>query len=221
MSIGISIGMTLGRSGRVGSASTLNNGWIASFALNEAAGATRVDSVGGNDLTESGGSGNVGSVTGIDGNAARFTAANTRRLISSAFGDLSSGFTLSFWVNPTVGGFLTFENATPGVRLTYNSDFAQDFGLGVQAAGFTTGDFHHVIFKWDGTNAYLRVDAGTASTNAPGAHDFSAPILSLGIADGVAWGTHDIDAGDIWNRALATNEEDELFALGVGKFPPW
>lgn len=216
--------------GATGPASTLNDGWIASYSLNEASGATRIDSVGGNNLVESGGSGSVTSVAGINGNAAYFNASVTnRRLISSAFPSLDDGFTLLCWVNQDVGGangILTLEGASQGLRLQGNDtelrETGQFFAGNNGVTGWTKGDIHRIVFIWDGVDAYLGRDGEALNTFTPVVTpDMSAPLLSLGIADGQAWGDLWIDQVDIWDRALTTDELTEHWNGGTGKFPPW
>lgn len=216
--------------GATGPASTLNDGWIASYSLNEASGATRIDSVGGNNLVESGGSGSVTSVAGINGNAAYFNASVTNRfLTSSAFPDLSAGFSILCWVNQDVGGaggILTLEGEGQGLRIRATTTELREtgnfFADNNNVSGWTKGDIHRVVFIWDGTDAYLGRDGEALNTFTPvSPPDMSAMVLLLGIADEQEWGDLWVDQVDVWDRALTTDELNEHWNAGAGKFPPY
>lgn len=225
------------------SGSTLNNGLVAHWAMEQPTG-TRLDSEPTGtpqDLTDNN---TVGQVGGIQGNAAFFQAINSEFLSHADSADLSVGnidFTITAWFKfstlATSQSIVSHYNAAGNLRAW---DVRWDSTSGrlqwiVSNNGTTLTTRELTAFGSPSTNVWLFIYC---------THDSTADTISASINDGVVnssahatgvlnssaiftIGANDntsrffdgaIDEVSFWKRLLTTAEITELYAGGVGKF---
>lgn len=130
---------------------------VSFWKLGEAAGATRLDSIGDNDLTDHN---TVGTATGKIGNGADFTAASSHRLGIGSNSDLSMGdvaFGFFGWFKPDINGTsqMIFSKRTGASSIEYYLNRFSDNKLyfGVSPDGTTnvfvdSGTFTTTVGQW-------------------------------------------------------------------------
>lgn len=222
---------------------SLTTDLISYWKLDESSGATAVDSVGSNDLTNNN---TVGTATGKI-NTARTFDRDFSRYLSSTSTDLQAGsgsFAFTFWVsfqNP-FGGFdelITKDVNTPADSRDYNIDydgvahllrFYIDGGAtDICSVSFNaTGDTSwHFIAAWLDTSVSghhtlnISLDDGT-----PGSMDIGNDIATSSTAEfcigrqaysgAELYFTGYIDEVGFWRRALSSAEITALYNGGAG-----
>lgn len=214
---------------------------VAFWKLQEAVGASRLDSVGTNHLTQYN---SVGQIAGKVGNAASFNGT-TQRLDIADTAALSmpttQQFTIAGWLNITT----LVSGATPlnkGQLIFTSSDFeyALQFVLDVPSGEIrlrfmvsdgstnvqvpmttqlSTGTWHFIVAWYDG---FVRLQAnngtiytagdGTFLGSADGTKNFN--LASSGSGGGFFAGS--LDAWGIWKRVLTSTERTQLWNSGNG-----
>jgi hypothetical protein len=222
--------------------STLTNGLLAYWALEEASG-SRADSVGSNTLTDVN---SVGQASGIIGNAASFVAASNTALTITDNTTLSVGsvsFTISAWFYKNALGSNQFflskgtggGGSTTEYQLNITATNLLQFGTsnGTTAVTLnsigtiTASAWHHVVAWYDSgaDTINLRLNnAALRSTAALGRGGYdSGGNFSLGrfhALTTVDWDGR-IDEVAFWKRTPTTAEQDELWNGGAGKAYPF
>ena len=224
----------------VDTAGTLTNGLIAYWKLDEGSGATRVDSIGGNNLTSNN---TVGVAAGIGnkGDAAQFNSASSRYLSIADNADLSvtSSFTVAAWFYLDSNGFSQSivskfdvdaddglfnlrldQNSTPIFRMKQAGGSAVDTDTGDNVG---TGAWHFVIGWYDASTSTtnIQLDNGTVHTHSsvtsPG--DDTKRLL-IGAVNTTASQTDyfngQIDEVGFWKKVLTAQEGTDLYNAGSG-----
>lgn len=207
---------------RYASASTLLDGLVSWWSLDEASG-TRVDSHGSNNLTDNN---TVGSATGKISTAASFVQANSEYLSGTA--SLPGGsFSFAAWVQPTSGGVAFY----PYFEIDASGDACDVFafqskwqcrtqGNTILDSGVATsaGVWAFVVFGHDGSTAFISVNGGAKSTLSNGALTFAA-TENFNIGKQLNAGNYFdglVDEAALWNRELTAAEITELYNSGNG-----
>lgn len=224
------------------SSSTLNDGIIAYWKLDEASG-TRSDSKGSNHLTDTN---TVTAAAGVISNAAEFVAPTKEYLQIADNAALSVGdqdFTFCAWVKlttktdyRTILGKSKYSAAAP-------YEYWMDYDFGVNRFRF---------FASDGTNYGFAIanNLGIPSTGTwyfvVGWHDAAANTVNISVNDGTVnsvsytFGSHDgqsafriggtgavsnmdglIDEVGFWKRVLTASERTQLYNAGAGRTYPF
>lgn len=148
---------------------TLLLGLVAYWKLDEASGA-RIDSVGGNNLTDNG---STGATTGKIGNAALFDPALSQNLSIADNPALSIGvgvsLSIDFWLyhtgtgnrtiiskgfGPSGGGYLIYLLSTDRILWQIYEGGGQ---YGVQSAVLAASTWYHVVVTYDATTGMMRI----------------------------------------------------------------
>ena len=213
--------------------STLLNGLVSYWPLNEVSG-VRYDAVGSNDLTDNN---TVGAVLrGPEGTVASFVAANSEYL-SRASVSQSDEWTISLWAKSgdATAGFIHIAGAWPnengalvgtllsGAPTNFNANVMAGNGSAFASATYNVangaGLWHHLVAWFDGDKAYLSVDGNTpVSTTSLGSIWQGSGTLYIGSQFP---GVHQPVNGQvgevaIWDRVLTSDERTALFAQGNG-----
>lgn len=231
-----------------GGGNNLLDSLAAYWDLDEAAGATRVDSVGGADLTDVN---TVGQGTGVISNDAAFTGSSNHALTRTDDTTISTGdidFTWAGWVKITSGAtsfhgliskrvdsdghdaeYCFYYGNTSGLFGFIVGDGSSSFGsVTTNLSGFSTGTWHFFVAQHDSVNnlVSIEIDNGgeiTASYTA-GGHD-NATSLSFGRiwnAETTLDLTGELDEVGFWKRTLTSDDRDDLWnggsGLGYGSF---
>ena len=171
--------------------------------------------------------GTVASTVGKLGNAADFTAAQTRYLGATGYATLTV-VSIEGWIRCDSGGnggIMTFEGAAAGLRVRRDGDnFKISFGASgndaLALAGLTADTPHHIYFAYDTAThtGYGAIDGGTISSTTDAGYDpnLTTPHLYLGLTDGAAWGDLWIDALNIRNRLLNQANVNAAYNSGNG-----
>ncbi len=218
------------------SAGTLYDGLVAYWQMEEAAGATRIDSSSyGNNLTESGTGNTIARTTGKFGYGADFEANDTEYLYVADQPEFNVGknFTMSAWIKVETfnaygqimgygagGGWsynmFTWENSGVGVMLD-DDGWA---GGGIEAVtfgGFTTSTWALMTVTYDGSTVRLYKD-GSELTN----EDFPVST-TINTFDSTAnfvlgyWSSQGayydgvLDDVRLYNRTLSSSEVSDLY----------
>lgn len=228
-----------------GPASTLNTGIVSAWNMEQASGATRVDSVTTNDLADT--FGNVAQATGRVNFGAGFGGTIQQlQIADNASLSLTSSMTVAAFVNftsvagaghyPQLVGKWT-NGSQQSYLLYYDGDHAQ-FGFCVSSNGSnqtcvytttfgtpTTGTWYLVLGSFDdaGDTIGISVNNGTVDTASFSSSIFdSTSVFQVGrlvssgdSIDGV------IDCVPIWSRALTSGEITEFYNGGNGKQYPY
>jgi hypothetical protein len=205
---------------------------------------TRTDSHGANALADNG---TVGTTTGIaNGNAADFDGSADYFTKASPTGlDFASTdkFSVSYWVNSddiTVYGYHAsmYKTSTADRGWNVQQDGASgqlevnisDDGSNVRiwlsnAAVFTNNTTYHIVVTVDAAadTIVAYVNNSTITMNASGTAQTS---MFASAADFVVGGRHgglslfngSIDEMALWNRVITSDEVNEIYAGGSGKF---
>jgi hypothetical protein len=223
--------------------SSLLNGLLAYWNLNETSG-TRYDSSGnGINLTQT--FGTVSSTTGKIGNCAYFNGQNgggstNSKLGSTSFGiSVNSNFSFSVWMKPrSFSGYqhiigAPFQNgfyigangpqygSTVGYNLTFNLYNGTVWGISAPSTDFDT--WHHYLFIRDGDTLELYADNVYI-----GSADITDEYFDEGSVFSVGGGEYneyyfngDIDELGLWNRALTESEISLLYNSSAGRTYPF
>jgi hypothetical protein len=229
---------TIGQAG--GAPSTLLNGLVAFWKLDEASG-TRNDSVGSNHLTDNN---TVTQAAGKSGNAAQFTSANNESLSIADNTDLSTGdidFTFGLWVyfddvgsnhvplskwNDTGPDYEYWLGLLGGVLTFYVRDAANTALDNIPSAASISVSTWYFIVIWHDSVANtinIQVNNGT-----PASKSYSAGVRN-GTASFFIGGQENLinyhsgrgeDVG-FWKRVLTSDERTELWNGGAGREHPF
>lgn len=227
---------------------TLVDNLIAYWKLTEATAATRMDSVGNNDLTPTGGA-NPGpsQITGKVGNAARFTRANTEGLTLADNTDMGTGdvdFLFAGWVRLTTkpAGImalfskwgaagsreyaLQWNNTTDRFVFTITGDGTTSVSVSADNFGAPATATWYFIEVWhDSVNNQIgiRVNRGTANTtaHATGVFDTGSSFL-MGNLLAAQYLDGDLDEWGFWKgRLLSSTELDAIYNGGFADTYPF
>lgn len=224
-----------------GTNSTLNNGLVAYWKMDEVSG-TRIDSAPTGSPQDLVDVNTVTSVAGKIGNAAFFTAANQELLSHTDTTQLSvndSAFTISAWVKHTtlvgdqmIAAHWTVASNERSWRLWFNSA-AGRYTFSVSPDGISAVEVSATLFGAPATNTWYLV-AGIMNTNAntisiamngtvnnslahaTGIHDSSGQFM-IGARETSNWMDGQIDEVGFWNRVLTTAELSELYNASAGR----
>lgn len=169
----------------------------------------------------------------ISMSAMLFSAATSNRVLlgTSVQGDVSTGVTVSAWINPTslsgvmpvvceqytdiqLTGFCLFPYFDNKLYFDVADGFSSD-GRAI-ATGITTGSWQHIVGTWDGSTvrAYVNGTVGGTTASFAGPLGYSGNDLNIGASNGVYVFHFDgsIDDVRIYNRALSQFEISQLYA---------
>lgn len=132
-----------------GGGADLINGLVSFWKLGEAATNSRVDSIGSNNLTETGGS--VSSGTGKIGNAAVFAESSYLTIADNASLSITTSLTIIAWVKVTAGAGLDF----PGIISKWENTNQRSYMLMFDRNGAFGGAANRFVcgISPDGTSA--------------------------------------------------------------------
>jgi hypothetical protein len=214
----------------------LNNGLIAFWKLDEAAG-TRYDSSGNGRNLDC--VGTVGATTGPFGNTSA-ALRGTNYLQSTTLTPAFTGqqVTVSLWAkvntNATqklccqwyAGGWLNMEANASGLTCAFGHD-----GLDQIKQPLSLNTWHHITSSWDGTQIRVTVDGqertlnrANMPENPPYVTNSVAPFIIGWLPDPfivVPNVNEDICDVGIWSRALTPAETAELYSNGNGQVYPF
>lgn len=214
---------------------------VSYWQLEEAAGATRADSFGTNNLTDNN---TVGQAVGIIGNAASFSSGSSQFLSVNNNATLQLGgtdFTIQAWV------YLTNKSAIKTFLAKWNLDISSveyicyydngtdNLTFGTSPNG-SSGDvllaasnfgsvplntWLHFFATYDSVGGQMAVSInnGTANTAAQGAVYTGTSTLNLGrqqTSGGLQYWDGRIDEVAIWKRVLTSAEHSQLWNGGQG-----
>jgi autotransporter-associated beta strand protein len=208
------------------SALAIATGPTAYWPLNETAGPTATDYMGGHNATYNssgvayGVPGPVGTnVVTVDGSSGQVAAPYSPDL------NPSGTFTVEAWLNPSIvssgvlcalssihaanprAGWLIYESTAGWEFRTYNQN-AGTVAVDIPGGTPTVGVWNHVAAVWDGTNGYLYVNGVLKNTSAPTnfvANPDSAFTIGSRSDSAFYWGG---SVGDVafYNRVLTPQE---------------
>lgn len=216
------------------------NNLVSYWKLEESGTATRVDSVGTNNVAPAGGA-SYPNTNGIIQQAVMLvhSGGNYLTKTTSAGGSLSPGtndFTFTAWVRPratNVGDMNIIGKYDSSTEYLLRMQTLRFTWRAVPGSGeittiatnyaVTPGTWYFLAAGWDSTNSrfFLLVNGGTnyvgASTSGP---KYTADVFDIG-ARGAAAETWDGDIDEVsyWKRRLSTNEIQTLYNNGVGYRP--
>ncbi len=207
---------------------------ISYWKLDEASG-TRVDSVGGNDLTDNN---TVTQAAGKVGNAAQFTAANFEYLSRASNAALQTGdidFTFAFGVHGQLErACLVWENRMTNEYYLYRDNARQlQFAVATGAGLYfpvhppVSATAYHLVVCWHDATANtvnIQVDNGTVQSVTTGgnAPNVSTNPFYLGAYAGPSYYTSGrIDEFGFWKRTLTSQERTDLWNGGNGTSYPF
>lgn len=222
-----------GKGGFAGQPSTLLNGLVAGWKMDEASdgsvAVTRADCVGTNHLTDIN---TTASGAGLIGNCALLVGSDGNRLERESDAELQIGdhdFTFAVWIYLTenydggsVGKSSEYQFVTSShpdralVFLAGGTFISSDFGL------FNHGEWALVIGWYNSATNQIGIQVNNSpeklkdevSTPAATANDFKVGPTASGR-------TMAIDDVYLWKRLLTTAEKTELYNLGGGKTHPF
>jgi hypothetical protein len=219
----------------------LRDNLISWWELNETSG-TREDAHGSNDLT-SNGTGGVGYGTGKKSNAADFENGDSDYLsitdASQSGIDTAlegSAWSINLWFNSESalngqGLFAKMYNpsAYNGIGCFFNSNWIQCFGdpgntdtdINFNSTTFNTSTWYMVTITWDGDQARLYKNAGTAEAKDLTNGSFGATTTPFVLGSMYWTGVQNyfdglIDEVGLWSRALTADEITSLYNSGNG-----
>jgi hypothetical protein len=209
-----------------GGASSLLTGLVSYWKLDETSG-TRFDSVGTNNLSDTG---SVGSAIGKQGNAADFDGTNY--LSTALDGTTLTAVSIALWFKADDILTANLEGVLSWARIGKPTDFAPfiiiqtnsgairlyaDNGYQVTSGALANNTWYHVVCTYDGTDWKMYLDGGLVGTytGGIGTDITNANTVYVGSGfDGQFPG--DIDEVGIWDRALAGGEITTLYNGGSG-----
>jgi hypothetical protein len=218
--------------------STLLTSDIAFWALGEADGASRADSVGSNTLTDNN---TVTQATGRVGNAAQFNGTNQYLSIADN-ADLSMGdidFSLSCWVymdtkSSGVSGIMGKWNAAQEYLINYTGTSGTDrFQFIIENASATqtsveadslgsprAATWYLIVAWYDASSDELSIQINNgpidvSSTHTGGAQD-NTDAFEIGRSSGANYLDGIVDAAGVWKKVLNQKERTILWNCGAG-----
>ncbi len=226
----------------LGGGSTLPNGLVSYWKLDEASGA-RADILGAYNLSDIN---TVGSAAGMHNLGASFTAINQESLTNAAFDQSiwqdGGEWTVSGWyksTRPTNNGYdapfstyagysyLAFTIPLDSTNLFfqwngYTGDWRQmNYNL---SPGDPAAWYHYAIVKRPaGYHLFINGVERASVVDSRGIDDLGAGTyqIFMGVYAGSVWSQCVIDEVGFWNRGLIDDEITELYAAGAGKFYPF
>lgn len=207
-----------------GGVSFPSSGLVHYWALGEAQGNPREDSVGSVDFAETV---STPSVAAKNGNGA---SLNVGRLTSSSFTEPSSG-SVGFWFKLTSineEGLACLEHddgAGERIRFTaLGTEGGEISGMRFEgsmlvldtAGTLALSVFHLVVGTWSGSTFQLSVDGSTFISDTVG----FVPGAGVMILGGQGGGGLVLDELGIWSRALTQQEVTDIWNSGAGLFGP-
>lgn len=227
--------------GGAAAASSLLTDLAHYWTLNEGSG-TRADSVGSVTLTDNN---TVGSVAGINADAANFIRANSEFLSYSTPQSVMPAdglpWTIAFWIKATMVGAALVTDAmfgNKGFSLTATASGGQvtmavgdgttqiSQNIGATASLLPAASSHLVVMWWDSADSKFACSidnaAAVASSSTVAYKQPQGPgVFRIG-GFGAATNGPDgwIDEYAIWSRVLTSGERTTLYNSGVGKFYP-
>ncbi len=209
----------------------VSSGLVNCWDMNETTG-TRVDHVGGKDLTM------VGTVAGIAGqikNAAEFTGSSSNYLRNTAytFALGPSAFTIAFWVKLTsratnqmiitqgitsgAGNYLWLILALVGGQIEAAFDGASA-GVIFSSTVLPLNAWTFVVIWHDGVNLRLQQNNSTIDSTAAIFHNNggAANLVFGAVGAGNQPLSGLVDSTQIWNRVLTLTERGTVWNSGVG-----
>jgi hypothetical protein len=242
----INVGQTVKIMGATaGGGSTLPTNNVSFWKLDEASNSTRNDSVGSNNLADTG---NLAQVVGKVGNAAEFVGVTSDKLSITDNASLSftSSFTVACWVYfdgvPTGSVFpgLISKWGAASTQKSYLLDFdgtAGQFAFGVSSDGSnqtfvnattfgtpSTATWYFVVAYFDDTanTIGISVNNGTVDTTTFTSNVFdSTSDFELGVLAATFFFSGRLDAMGVWSRKLSAAEITELYNGAAGKEVPF
>lgn len=227
-------------------ASTLNNGIVAYWKLNEASAANRADSVGSITLTNPVGL-TIEGVSGKLSNAAEFDQADGDHLFSAADPAAvdftgNQDFTVACWVQIKAGTLnqrrtfvAKYESAgqaqwylqarnSPSARLLFGVNDAEIEAI-ANNYGVPAEDTWIFMVCWHDATAdtvNIQINNGTADSTAHSAGiEDSTSIVRVGRLTTAGYLDGMVDEIGVWNRVLTSGERTELYNSGTGKTYPF
>lgn len=235
--------ITLGKGGPYDYvASGMHTSLIAYWLLGEASG-TRADSHGANNLTDNN---TVTQATGIQGNAAQFTAANSESLSIADNTDLSMGdidFTLCCWAYLDSTGVtkdFMAKHLSAGDQRAYRLNiqasnqaffYVDPLGTAIGEASVTATTFgawaasawHFVIAWHDATANTINIQVDDTGVNSTaftlGVFDNTA-AFQLGNSGNNEYHNGRLDEAAVWKRVLTADERSYMYNGGLGRTYP-
>jgi hypothetical protein len=219
-------------------ASTLRDGLVAYWNLDETSGASTADQVGSADLVEAGGAWNKNFIHTVASLTPGWTNIATSRVLSNDSSGLElgrSGESFSFalvFAAAALGGNLMGEYAEPSqigwrlavassrfrLRISSNGSAVTELAWGSDAV-INTQYLVVGVLNQDENLLKLSVNGGTfVSTGFSGdIHDSTAPFMLGGVVISGAYGSSRgvYDQPALWNRALSQSEVEELWDAGA------
>jgi hypothetical protein len=219
----------LGRKYGGAAGSTLLNGLVSAWTLDETSG-TRADSVGTNDLTDN----NTVSVSphGPGGTVASFVNANAEYLsaVVNDFAQAGADWSGEFWVKHTgqdYAAIIGTYNQNTGFGVFSRSNGTLDFyllfnggSLVIVNVACTPNVWHHVYIEWvHATNtAGISVDNGTMQTGVSvNGYTASTAFRVGGSMPGLVDLTGLVSEAGFWSRVRDQAERNGIYNSGNGK----
>lgn len=196
------------------------SGLIHYWTLDESSG-SRVDSVGGNNLTDIGTS--VGSTTGKDGDCAVFDNAADNLRSSSSLAGPPTSISCALWGMVGTGAALQLLFDYGGdafVKLSVRNGGNAVWNVNEEGASciipsLSVDTWHLIVVTFSGGTSKAYVDGSLIDTQSPGD---MATVLSFEILR--SSGTSNADEISIWNRAITAEEVTDIWNGGAGTFLP-
>lgn len=225
-----------------GRRSSLLDGLVAYWKLEEASG-TRVDATGrGNDLTDNN---SVGQAAGKVGNAASFVAASSQYLSRASTADLSVGtssVTLAGWMKfTTVASVRTLLGKYELNQQEYTLDYSESVGtfrflvsnngsantVLTSSFGAASAGAWYFVCVWRDATAQtinLQINGGaiaSVSYTSPSIYSGTAGFGIGGLTYPGNYQDGQIDEVGIWKRVLTAAERTALYNGGAGRSHPF
>ena len=214
---------------------------IAFWKLGEADGASRLDSVGSNNLADNA---TVTQIGGKIGNAAHFAQASSQFLSIADNTDLSTGdidftFACWVWIDSKVGadmqivskwktagalrewvlqwvggGTDRYRFIVSGLTEAISTVDANNFGVP------PTGAWHFIVCWHDATANTINIQVNNGSINSTahtdGVRDAAASFVIGTLDEAASFWNGRVDAAGFWKKVLPSGEKTELWNGGAG-----
>lgn len=225
----------------------LKQSLVAHWRLEEAAGATRVDSVGANNLTDVG---SVAQATGKLGNCVNIYSSDTKYLTAAdtdcpnlSMGDID--FTIAAWVQIYATPATSFYAVSKGANGANSNEYILGFGAAAQLYTFVVGNNTNsttvnasdyglpptstwaFIVAWhDSVLNTINICVNNGMVNSVartgGSFDSPSPFNIGGINNGSVLWNGLVDEVSVWRRVLTAAEITGLYNGGNGlPFSAW
>jgi len=209
----------------------LLNNLISYWKLDEAAGTTRNDSKGTNNLLDTGG---VGSLSGVINNCAFFNSTDRLQIASNSTLQVTGDFTFAFWVQcnnnvqegvlgkydpvASAGDYQIYHDNTSGQKIVIY--FPSVSALSVSSPVITLSTFHYVIAWYDSSDQKLRImidnGAPIASTGSGALPTPTTIPFAIGGWANLNQFQGNVDEVGFWKRKLTSVEMTALWNGGAG-----